>query len=75
MDFINTGSGYFGDVISVAVVAFLILLAAFSVLNVIIARRYHASKHTFAEEARRPQDCAARCSPAGGGDQLSVITR
>ena len=55
MDLIHIGSGYLGEVISDAVIAFLILLAAFIALNVIIACRYHSTKHDFAEEARRLQ--------------------
>jgi len=59
MDLIHIGSSYFGDVISVAVVAVLVLLAAFIALNVIIACRYHSTKHAFAEDARRLQDRVA----------------
>jgi len=71
MDLIRIGSGYFGDVISVAVIAFLVLLAAFIALNVIIACRYHSTKHAFAEDARRVQGrvAAAARLPA---DQIPV---
>ncbi len=67
MDLINTGNGYLTGVVSVAVIAFLILLAAFIAVNVTIARRYHASRHLFAEEARRlPDRVAAAGTPWPG---------
>lgn len=66
MNPINSGNGYLSDVISVAVVAFLILLAAFIAANVIIACRYHASKHALAEGARCPQGHASGADPAAG---------
>jgi hypothetical protein len=64
MNFINTGNGYLGDVISVAVIAFLIGLAAFIAANVIIARRYHASKPAPAAPSRRSERPGTQCGPA-----------
>ncbi len=62
MGFINTGSGYPSDVITAAIVAFLVVLAAFTAVTVTIACRYHATKHASMAEARRRQ----RCAPAAG---------
>jgi len=63
MGFINTGSGYPSDAITVAIAAFLILLTAFIAVTVTVACRYHATKHAYLAAARRWRDVASAAGP------------
>jgi hypothetical protein len=55
MHVMGTGGGYLGEAITVAIVTFLALLAAFAAVLVVMAWRYHHTKHTFVAEASHRQ--------------------
>jgi hypothetical protein len=56
MNVMGTGGGYLGEAITVAIVTFLTLLAAFIAVLVVMARRYHNTKHAFVAEASRRRE-------------------
>ena len=58
MNLIHTGAGPVGEVIAALIIVFLALLTAFITLIVIIACRYHASRHTGPPAPRHPRNRA-----------------
>ena len=73
MTFVHTGTGCLGEAIIAAVIAFLVLLAFFVAVIVIIACRYHTSRPTALADTHDPHHRAS-CTPATQSRQLKVTS-